>query len=200
MTRLLRRVLPMIPLLGLLVWLAAPPAAAAGVRPIDGPLARGFAPPSQPWLAGHRGVDLRGSPGTPVRAAAAGRVGFAGEVAGKPVVTVIHGGLRTTYEPVRAVVRQGQVVAAGQQIGVLEPGHACGVDDCLHWGLRRGDTYLDPLLLLERPQVRLLPGSAVAELTGAFAPDGPSGPRVGLLEGGPEPLAGDMGVELGGGQ
>src|SRR5437763_11992452 len=30
---------------------------------------RGFDPPIQPWLAGHRGVDLAGAPGAPVLAA-----------------------------------------------------------------------------------------------------------------------------------
>ena len=42
-------------------------------------------------------------------------------------------------------------------IGTLVPGHAgCPADACLHWGLRRGDTYLDPLRLLV-VRVRLLP-------------------------------------------
>jgi hypothetical protein len=49
-------------------------------------------------------------------------------------------------------------VARGSPIGVLTAGHAgCPVDACLHWGLRRGETYLDPLALLRPPRVRLLP-------------------------------------------
>lgn len=152
-------------LLTVLAWLApAEPAGAAGTRPVDGPVVRGFDPPAEPWQRGHRGVDLAASPGTPVRAAAGGRIGFAGEVAGKPVVTVIHGGLRTTYEPVRATLPAGHRVGAGALIGILEQGHLCGAGHCLHWGLRRGDTYLDPMLLLERPRVRLLPGAAVRAL------------------------------------
>ena len=41
---------------------------------------------------------------------------------------------------------------------------------CLHWGARRGDTYLDPLSLL-RPlgPVRLLPWSSAACLIGCQA-------------------------------
>jgi len=58
---------------------------------------RHFAPPSLPWLSGHRGVDLAAEPGTQIHAAGAGRVGYAGDVAGRGVVTILHeGGLRTT--------------------------------------------------------------------------------------------------------
>jgi murein DD-endopeptidase MepM/ murein hydrolase activator NlpD len=95
----------------------------------------------------------------PVRAAGDGVVVFAGMVAGRPVVSVDHaGGLRTTYEPVDAVVGAGQPVARGAVLGTLAGGHAgCPVAACLHWGLRRGEVYLDPLSLLGAPEVRLLP-------------------------------------------
>lgn len=125
--------------------------------PVPAPVVvRPFDPPPQPWLAGHRGVDLAARPGTPVLAAGAGTVVFAGTVAGRGVVSVDHaGGLRTTYEPVTASVRAGAAVSAGQQLGVVTgAGHGCA---CLHWGLRRGPVYLDPLTLLGRGRVRLLP-------------------------------------------
>ncbi|MCW2863460.1 MAG: peptidase family [Actinoallomurus sp.] len=119
---------------------------------------RPFDPPAHPWEPGHRGVDLPARPGQPVYAAGAGRVGYARDLAGRGVVTVIHGGFRTTYLPVRPSVRSGQRVTAGTRIGVVENilGH-CGQTTCLHWGLRQGVTYLDPLLLLGRAPVRLLP-------------------------------------------
>jgi murein DD-endopeptidase MepM/ murein hydrolase activator NlpD len=95
-------------------------------------------------------VDVRAAPGAPVRAVAAGTVAFAGAVGGVPVVVVaLPGGLRTTYEPVRGTLPVGASVAAGDQVGVTAPGglpHCPGA--CLHWGLLRGDTYLDPLSLL----------------------------------------------------
>jgi murein DD-endopeptidase MepM/ murein hydrolase activator NlpD len=74
------------------------------------------------------------------------------------VVTVVHGRLRTTYEPVRASVSVGDRVSAGTVIGHLAEGHDCGggAKTCLHLGLRRGDTYLNPLLLFEKPEIRLL--------------------------------------------
>jgi murein DD-endopeptidase MepM/ murein hydrolase activator NlpD len=120
---------------------------------------RAFTPPPLPWLPGHRGVDLAGTAGQPVRAAGAGVVAFAGVVAGTPVVSVDHAsGLRTTYEPVTAVVRAGDVVAVGQPLGMLVAGHpGCPVLTCLHWGLRRGATYLNPLWLVRPYRVRLKP-------------------------------------------
>ncbi len=111
------------------------------------------------YAAGHRGVDLAGAPGVPVGAAGDGVVVFAGMVAGRPVVSVDHpGGLRTTYEPVDPSVGAGQAVARGSPLGKLVAGHAgCPAAACLHWGLRRGEDYLDPMTLLTVPEIRLLP-------------------------------------------
>jgi len=133
---------------------------------------RGFAPPTTPYGPGHRGVDLAGRPGMPVFAAGAGVIGYAGMLAGRGVVTVQHtGGLRTTYEPVLALVLSGQRVTAGQAVGALTAGHpGCRPAACLHWGLLRGETYLDPLSLLRVGRVRLLPlhaGPAGAAAVGA---------------------------------
>jgi murein DD-endopeptidase MepM/ murein hydrolase activator NlpD len=134
--------------------------------PLDGVprVVRRFDPPPQPWLAGHRGVDLAGPAGATVRAAGSGVVVFAGPVAGRGVVSVAHtGGLRTTYEPVQAAVRAGDRVRAGHPLGVLRAGHhGCPSAACLHWGLRRGDEYLDPLALLGLGRVRLLPLAGTA--------------------------------------
>ncbi|MEZ0163887.1 murein hydrolase activator EnvC [Kineococcus sp. LSe6-4] len=108
--------------------------------------------------AGHRGVDLAAAGGTPVVAVAAGQVTFAGPVAGRGVVVVAHpDGLRTTYEPVEAGVRAGQPVAAGALLGTVaaQPAHCPAA--CLHLGVRRGETYLDPLALLRAAPPVLLP-------------------------------------------
>jgi murein DD-endopeptidase MepM/ murein hydrolase activator NlpD len=140
---------------------AATPAVALWSPPMDGGLtvSHPFEPLPHPFAAGHRGTDLRGTPGSQVLAAGDGVVVFAGMVAGRPVVSIDHpGGLRTTYEPVDPSVAAGQQVARGSPLGALTVGHAgCPVQACLHWGLRRGETYLDPLSLLNPPQVRLLP-------------------------------------------
>ena len=143
---------------------SAVPEAADGVWPLDPEPAvvRGFEPPPSPWAAGHRGVDLAGTPGQSVRAALPGRVGFAGTIGGKPVVTVLHGGRRTTYEPVVASVVVGDEVAAGDVLGRLTVTDShCFPASCLHWGLIEGsggsEQYLDPLTLVGGGPVRLLP-------------------------------------------
>ena len=120
---------------------------------------RPFEAPSHAYGPGHRGVDLGGAGGSPVLAAGDGVVVFAGMVAGRPVVSIDHAnGLRTTYEPVNPSVGAGQTVARGSPIGTLAAGHqGCAAEACLHWGLRRGEIYLDPLALLRPPSIRLLP-------------------------------------------
>ncbi|MER8060257.1 MULTISPECIES: M23 family metallopeptidase [unclassified Streptomyces] len=133
-----------------------------GVRPA---VLRGWEPPATPYGPGHRGVDLAAASGSPVRAVAAGRVSFAGRVAGRGVVAVeLAGtGLRTTYEPVSPSVEKGTEVAAGGVVGVVvATGAHCGAAACVHWGLLRGGTYLNPLSLLPpwllgRGPSRLLP-------------------------------------------
>lgn len=107
---------------------------------------QGFAPPALAWASGHRGIDLVARPGEEILAAASGTVRFAESIAGKPVVSIDHGSVRTTYEPVVSTLRVGERVELGQVIGVLKTGgHCLG---CLHWGLREGRNYLDPLLLV----------------------------------------------------
>ncbi|MEV5816253.1 murein hydrolase activator EnvC family protein [Streptomyces mutabilis] len=129
------------------------PAVARGWPVGDRPaVLRGWEPPADPYGPGHRGVDLAAQAGAPVRAVAAGTVSFAGRVAGRGVVSVELAAtgdppLRTTYEPVAVSVKKGDEVAAGEVLGTVEPtgSHCTG---CLHWGLLRGDVYLDPLSVL----------------------------------------------------
>lgn len=118
-----------------------------------------FAPPSVRWASGHRGVDLAGSAGQRVSTALDGTVTHSSPIAGRGVVVVTHAdGTRTTYEPVLASVDVGDPVVAGDQIGWLTTAAShCLPAACLHWGWRRGEEYLDPLLLVGRPEIRLFP-------------------------------------------
>jgi murein DD-endopeptidase MepM/ murein hydrolase activator NlpD len=120
---------------------------------------RGFDPPDQRWLPGHRGVDIAGLPNESIAAIGGGVVSFAGQVGGRPVVAVRHGRIRSTYEPVDGTVAVGTSVQAGQQIGTLRSGH-CGPGTwCLHLGLRRGEQYLDPRAVLQRAFLKSSSGS-----------------------------------------
>ena len=146
----------------------AAPAEADGTR-LNWPLRprpavmRAFDAPTPNWQRGHRGVDLAGMPRQLVYAAGPGTVVFAGELAGRPVVSVAHpGGLRTSYEPVIPAVRPGQLVAEGTALGELAAGHQnCPAPACLHWGAMWGPAanadYLDPLGLLASTPIRLKP-------------------------------------------
>ncbi|GAB3034758.1 hypothetical protein GCM10011376_19950 [Nocardioides flavus (ex Wang et al. 2016)] len=143
---------------------AASSSAGDGTWPLipEPDVVRGFEPPPHPYASGHRGADLAGSPGQAVRAALPGTVGFAGSIGGKLVVTVLHGGRRTTYEPVVASVARGEAVVAGEVLGrlVVTDSH-CFPAACLHWGLIVGsgadEEYVDPLTLVGGGPVRLLP-------------------------------------------
>ncbi len=121
---------------------------------------RRFDPPEKPWLSGHRGVDLQAAyDGAPVTAPAAGKVSFVGFVVDRPVVTIDHGnGLRSSFEPVESTLRTGDAVAEGAMVGRVLSGH-CASTPCIHWGVRRGDEYLNPLAFVMdlRPSILLPP-------------------------------------------
>ncbi len=144
-----------------LALLFAPWAPAAGdsavggaVRPVPGAVVRPFDPPQEPWLPGHRGVDLAAGPGEVVVAALDGTVSFAGSVAGLTWVTIAHGDrLRTTYGVFGELgVVPGQHVVRGRVLGRLVDGA-----DHLDWGARLDGAYLDPMLLLRRWVPHLAP-------------------------------------------
>ncbi|MGI5190587.1 M23 family metallopeptidase [Promicromonospora sp. CA-289599] len=137
----------------------------AGVDPPSG-VVRPFDAPEHEWGAGHRGVDLVAPEGSGVRSPGPGVVTFAGQVARRGVVVVTHpDGLRTSLEPVAASVPVGTAVAAGSAIGLVESSRAdggttpnhCEPRSCVHWGVRRGERYLDPLSLLTPDPIVLLP-------------------------------------------
>lgn len=151
-TRLRRRIAVLVASVAGLVLLSLLPVVSASADgppwrwPLGGRVVSGdFDAPDTPYSAGHRGIDLPGSPGEDVHAVAVGRVVFSGEVAGVGVVTVEHGDERSTYQPVvDRAVRAGDAVDAGGRLGRLGVAGSHCATACLHLGRLRGETYLDP--------------------------------------------------------
>lgn len=135
-----------------------PPAApgtssTAGARyspPVVAPVVDPFRAPTTPYGPGNRGLEYRPRSGTAVRAIGNGRVAFAGQVAGRLVVSVDHpDGLRSSLVGLAVLrVTVGDRVARGDVMG-----HAGGL---LHLGVRRFGTYLDPATLFAEPGPAIL--------------------------------------------
>jgi Peptidase family M23 len=176
-----RRILLVAPCLSLVVSVLPHDALASSevladewIPPVSGAVVRPFVAPIAVYAAGHRGVDFAAAPSTHVRAANDGTVSFAGDVAGSLHVVVAHtGGIRTSYSFLASAdVQTGDPVRRGEVIGRAggsAEGHEPGV---LHFGVRVGDRYVDPMLLF-RPRdltqiVRLVP---VGEREAAEHPD-----------------------------
>ena len=116
--------------------------------------------PQQPWLAGHRGLDLVAHVGEPITAPATGVITFVGFVVDRPLISIRHDqGLVSSFEPIDSTAAVGDVVARGKTIGtVADARDHCARSQCVHGGLRLDGTYVDPLDYLEGfGPVRLLP-------------------------------------------
>jgi hypothetical protein len=83
-------------------------------------------------------------------------VAFNGWIVDRHVLVIRHGELSSTLEPVLSSLTLGQLVTRGQAVGLVADGEAWHCDGCLHWGVRRGQQYIDPTLLAEpRPRAVL---------------------------------------------
>jgi murein DD-endopeptidase MepM/ murein hydrolase activator NlpD len=116
--------------------------------PLLAPLGDGFGPRGDRF---HSGLDLTAPAGTPVTAAAPGRVTWAGPRPGGwgKLVTLSHGhGVRTMYAHLSTVrVKVGQWIAGGTVLGrVGATGDATGPH--LHFEVRVGAAAIDPLRAL----------------------------------------------------
>jgi murein DD-endopeptidase MepM/ murein hydrolase activator NlpD len=120
--------------------------------PVDGAeIIDPFRAPLCRWCAGNRGIEFSTPMGAPVRSVTSGRVDFVGAVAGtRYVVVVTASGRRITYGGVAEFsVGAGSLVAPGDALGVS--------GERLHLGVRRGEHYEDPAIVLSRmARVRLV--------------------------------------------
>jgi len=99
----------------------------------------------------HSGMDFKGATGSPIFAAAGGRVSFAGWKSGYgQVIEISHGnGMMTRYAHLSRIgVKPGQRVAAGTTIGGLgSTGRSTGPH--LHFEVRINDRAVNPRPFLE---------------------------------------------------
>jgi len=112
--------------------------------PVQAPLGNGFGPRGNHF---HEGIDLLAPAGTPVRAAAPGRVTYAGRIDGgwgKLVVVAHERRVRTMYAHLSAVsVDVGERVATGTRVGAVgSTGNATGPH--LHFEVRLHGAAVDP--------------------------------------------------------
>ncbi len=154
----MRRFILMLAAVGVVVVAAPAPVFAAGswTWPVTGPVIRTFDPPEDPFGSGHRGIDIAAPAGTPVVAAEAGTVTFAGRVGGELFVTVDHGGgLASTYSWLStAAVGRNDVVGRGQVIASSGTGHPGSLEPAhLHLGAKLNGEYVDPLDYLSASSV-----------------------------------------------
>lgn len=151
--RLLASVVLVVPLVGVVVVVVPAGAARAAPLvwspPVEAPVQDGFRAPSHPYGSGNRGLEYRTTPGMPARAVADGVVGFAGPVAGRPVVSVDHAdGRRSSLTGLATVaVSSGARVQRGDVLGTTGA--------TLHLGVREGEVYLDPAALFARARGEL---------------------------------------------
>jgi murein DD-endopeptidase MepM/ murein hydrolase activator NlpD len=120
------------------------PSASGFIWPVNGPVTSGF---GMRWGRMHEGIDIGVPAGTPIHAAASGRVVYSGWMGGYGnLVAIDHGrGLSTAYGHQSSVaVGNGQIVTQGQVIGYVGcTGHCFG--DHLHFEVRINGSAVDPL-------------------------------------------------------
>ena len=122
----------------------------APVAPVSGTVIDGFRAPACQRCAGHRGITVATTIGSPVRAVTAGVIVFVGQVARVLyVVEDIGRGARVTYGRLdSSSIVAGSSVAAGDTIGVSS--------DQFYLGVRVQGSYVNPLQYLGFRQGRLV--------------------------------------------
>jgi murein DD-endopeptidase MepM/ murein hydrolase activator NlpD len=117
------------------------------IWPANGSVTGGF---GMRWGRMHEGIDISAPTGTPIWAAAAGTVIYAGWLGGYGNLVVLdHGnGLATAYAHASVIlVAVGQEVAQGETVALVgSTGHSTGPH--LHFEVRVNGVAVDPLLYL----------------------------------------------------
>jgi murein DD-endopeptidase MepM/ murein hydrolase activator NlpD len=123
------------------------PSSSGLIWPCDGVVVSGF---GMRWGRMHEGIDIGCAYGTPNRAAASGRVIYAGWLGGYGnLVVVDHGnGLSTAYAHASSIlVSVGQTVSQGQTVSLVgSTGNSSGPH--LHFEVRVNGSAVDPMRYL----------------------------------------------------
>ncbi len=116
------------------------------IKPVTGPITSRFASMSRVRSGAHTGLDIGASNGTPIKAAAAGTVTFAGTKGsyGKMVVVTHGNGVQTYYAHCSKIyAKVGQTVAQGDTIAAVgHSGNTTGPH--LHFEIRVNDVAYNP--------------------------------------------------------
>lgn len=143
-------------LLALLILTTQPPL--DWVTPVPTPtVERVFDLRNGPYQAGHRGIDLRAAQGSRIVSPTSGEVIFAGTVVDRPVLTLrVAGEVLMSVEPVQSDLAAGDWVRRGETLGIIQGPSHCSFS-CLHLGVRKDGSYLNPLPFFRDFRPRLLP-------------------------------------------
>ena len=129
------------------------------IPPIPGAInVRDFYISDNLYSSGHRGIDLLAAENSAVIASEDGYISHSGFIYNRWTISVTHNSFRTTYEPVKPIVKLGQKVKQGEVIGFLQTeGSHCFPKSCLHFGLKEGSNYFKPKFKNLRKYPILLP-------------------------------------------
>jgi murein DD-endopeptidase MepM/ murein hydrolase activator NlpD len=119
------------------------PSASGFVWPVGGPVVSPF---GWRWGRMHEGIDIAAGYGTPIAAAAAGTVIYAGWMGGYGNLIIVDhgGGVATAYAHQSSFAVGGGAVAQGQTLGYVGcTGHCYGPH--LHFEVRVNGSAVDPL-------------------------------------------------------
>ena len=101
----------------------------------------------------HDGIDIAGAEGDPVRAAAPGRVWFAGKEPNLYGTVVIldhgHGWMSAYAKLSKVTVKKGETVRAGERVGLIGNTGSTSTTE-LHFEIRRRTVPIDPVDLLPK--------------------------------------------------
>jgi hypothetical protein len=181
----MKRLVALLPVL--IAFQAGAPPALAWTWPAEGPVLRPFVLGDDPYAGGqHRGIDVAGEEGAPVRSPASGVVSFAGTVpgGGRAVTVQTPDGYSVTLVHLGSIaVDRDAVLPEGASVGTIGPsGEVEHPVPYVHLGIRvtsDATGYLDPLSFLPTreapsPAVPAPPAEPAPAVPPVPAPEAPA--------------------------